>query len=209
MTFGDSHASKDLNFKRACSVYTGPSQIPLVTRHSDPGPHDKQLKLNQTHNVVKRCDFGFYNLRIKKAPFATYMAQHFAVLRLATRGCVGSVHCSKTRKYGRGVYSYVLHAIAVRPLTTRPREDGALFPQDRSPTANRSFLLRQRWLKNIFRCLCILSTSLPAFSTPSHAPVQQRLHLPCLKHLPVLSFFFSQLSHEHFPLLLVRYSATT
>ncbi|CAM9794516.1 unnamed protein product [Ectocarpus sp. 12 AP-2014] len=48
---------------------------------------------------------------------------------------------------GRGVYSHVLHALAIRPLTTRPLEDGALFPQDRSPMmANRSFLPYQRWL---------------------------------------------------------------
>ena len=65
---------------------------------------------------------------------------------------------------GGGAYSYVLHALVVRPLTTRPREDGALFPQDRSPMANRSFLLCQRWLKKVFPSLSILSISLPAFS---------------------------------------------
>ncbi|CBJ31826.1 expressed unknown protein [Ectocarpus siliculosus] len=36
-------------------------------------------------------------------------------------------------RWGGGACSYVLHALAVRPLTTRLREDGALFPQDRSP----------------------------------------------------------------------------
>ncbi|CAM9997026.1 unnamed protein product, partial [Ectocarpus sp. 8 AP-2014] len=72
--------------------------------------------------------------------------------------------------------------------------------------ANRSFLLRQRWLKNILRCLYILSISLTAFSTPSHAPVQLTSYpgysMP--QTSPVLSFFFSQLSHVHFPLLLVQ-----
>ncbi|CAN0480213.1 unnamed protein product, partial [Ectocarpus sp. 12 AP-2014] len=29
----------------------------------------------------------------------------------------------------------------------RPREGGALLPQDRSPMANSSFLIYQRWLK--------------------------------------------------------------
>ncbi|CAM9508621.1 unnamed protein product [Ectocarpus sp. 13 AM-2016] len=39
---------------------------------------------------------------------------------------------------GGGACSYVLRAVAVRPLTTRPRKDGALFPQDQSLMANRS-----------------------------------------------------------------------
>lgn len=36
----------------------------------------------------------------------------------------------------------------VKPLTTSPRENGPLLPQDPSPIANRSLLLRQGWLKN-------------------------------------------------------------
>ncbi|CAM9291041.1 unnamed protein product, partial [Ectocarpus sp. 6 AP-2014] len=89
-------------------------------------------------------------------------------------------------------YSYVLHALAVTPLTTRPREDGALFPQDRSAMANRSFLLCQRWLKNVFPSLSILTISLPAFSNhfllPSTATVLSSLfhasnislYVPCI-----------------------------
>ncbi|CAN0019813.1 unnamed protein product, partial [Ectocarpus sp. 4 AP-2014] len=65
-------------------------------------------------------------------------------------------------------YSYVLHALAVRPLTTHPRqEDGALFPQNRSPTANRSFLLYQRWLKNVVPSPSILTISLLPISLPA------------------------------------------
>ncbi|CAN0449277.1 unnamed protein product [Ectocarpus sp. 8 AP-2014] len=33
--------------------------------------------------------------------------------------------------WGRGAYSYIWHALSDRPLSTRPREDGALFPQER------------------------------------------------------------------------------
>lgn len=40
--------------------------------------------------------------------------------------------------------TYVLHALTVRKLNTRPRgRDGALFLQERSPMANRSFLVFQ------------------------------------------------------------------
>lgn len=58
--------------------------------------------------------------------------------------------------------SHVLHASAVRSLTTGTREDGAFFPQDQSPIANRSFLLYQRWLKSEFP---LLTASLFAFSS--------------------------------------------
>ena len=75
-------------------------------------------------------------------------------------------------------------ALAVRPFTTRPREGGALFPQDRSPMANRSFLLCQRWLNKVFPSLSILPISLPASFThllrPSTATVLSSLfHAPC------------------------------
>ncbi|CAN0548582.1 unnamed protein product [Ectocarpus sp. 12 AP-2014] len=43
----------------------------------------------------------------------------------------------------------------VTPLTTRPCEDGAVFPQDRSPMANHSTL--PRWLKSVFPSLSVVS----------------------------------------------------
>lgn len=40
---------------------------------------------------------------------------------------------------GLGWHTYLSHALVVKPLTTHPRENGALSPQDLSPMANRSF----------------------------------------------------------------------
>ncbi|CAN0438611.1 unnamed protein product, partial [Ectocarpus sp. 13 AM-2016] len=60
-------------------------------------------------------------------------------------------------KGGGGTLSvWYKYASAVGPQTTRPREDGAFFPQERSPMANRSFVLCQRWLKNVFPTACSL-----------------------------------------------------
>lgn len=39
---------------------------------------------------------------------------------------------------GGGLQACVLRALAVRPFTTCPREDGVFFLQERSPMANRS-----------------------------------------------------------------------
>ncbi|CAN0427272.1 unnamed protein product, partial [Ectocarpus fasciculatus] len=85
---------------------------------------------------------------------------------------------------GRGYSGYVTFC----PLTTRPREDGALFPQDRSQMAkaNRpSFLLRLRWLKNIFPVPSIsLSKSIqrveggkPFFFSPFYLQLRELLAL--------------------------------
>ena len=75
----------------------------------------------------------------------------------------------KSECYGTGG-GVLLCFVACLTWTTRPREDGALFPQDRSPMANRSFLLCQRWLKKVFPSLSILSISLPAFSAHFRCP---------------------------------------
>ena len=114
---------------------------------------------------------------------------------------------------GGGAYSYVLHALVVRPLTTRPREDGALFPQDRSPMANRSFLLCQRWLKNVFPSLSILPMSLPAFSThllcPSTATVLSLLFHASNISLYRLSIFPSSSMYSFLSFLYSEHSDTT
>ncbi|CAM9765952.1 unnamed protein product [Ectocarpus sp. 6 AP-2014] len=75
--------------------------------------------------------------------------------------------------------------------------------------ANRSFLLRQRWLKNVFPSLSILTISLPAFSNhfllPSTATV-----LSCLFHASNISLYLpcifptSSVMYTYFPLLFVQ-----
>lgn len=77
----------------------------------------------------------------------------------------------------------VLHAFAVRPrVLERTRH---WFRQDGSPTANCSFLLRQRWLKNSFPILSTLSMSLPVFVSPLPMPQNScrlLLAIPCLPY---------------------------
>ncbi|CAM9346450.1 unnamed protein product [Ectocarpus sp. 12 AP-2014] len=111
-------------------------------------------------------------------------------------------------KTGGGGCSYVLHALAVRSLTTHPREDGALFPQDRPPMTSRSFLLCQRWIKNVSCTVGIYPidiTSRPFNSLPLPQYSYRLLSPnPRFNYLTAVSSFFSQLSHVHFPLLLQR-----
>ncbi|CAM9378486.1 unnamed protein product, partial [Ectocarpus fasciculatus] len=66
---------------------------------------------------------------------------------------------------GRGGGGVLLRfaCLTVRSWTTRPREDGALSPQDRSSMVNRSFLLCQSWLKNVVPSLSVLSISVATF----------------------------------------------
>ncbi|CAM9216617.1 unnamed protein product [Ectocarpus sp. 12 AP-2014] len=117
-----------------------------------------------------------------------------------------SLSLSNKRHSATSSTFFVLHALAVRPLTTRPREDGALLPLGRSPMANRSFLLCQRWFKNVPEYICPLSISRPALSTHFlHASVQ----LPSSpghsmpQTSPCIFLLLFHRSHAHFPLLLV------
>lgn len=55
----------------------------------------------------------------------------------------------------RGGRSHVSHIVVVGPLTTHPREDGALFLSKRFSRANRSFLHCFMWLKLFFPTLSI------------------------------------------------------
>lgn len=75
-----------------------------------------------------------------------------------------SLVCRPVRRGG----THTLHALAARPMPTRPREDGALSPPDRSPMANCSLQLCQSWRKkNVFP---MLTTSLLAFFRPLLIP---------------------------------------
>lgn len=75
------------------------------------------------------------------APYETYVQQ---------RG--GNAH-------QRGALTHALHVLAVRSLTTGPREDGALLPQDRSPMAE--WLLCQTWQKKKLPLALSIATCSP------------------------------------------------
>ncbi|CAN0211246.1 unnamed protein product [Ectocarpus sp. 13 AM-2016] len=113
---------------------------------------------------------------------------------------------------GGGEFSYVFHVFAVRSLITPCREDGRLFPQDRSPMANRSFLLCQRWLKKVCHSLAVLSISLPAVSTRLQCPGTATV-LSSLCHAPNIflylpSTFPSPVMYTSLSLLYNAHSAT-
>ncbi|CAN0345078.1 unnamed protein product, partial [Ectocarpus sp. 8 AP-2014] len=77
-------------------------------------------------------------------------------------------------------------------VPTGPITDGQSFLPALPKVAQKSFPTN----------LSILSISPPAFS--NHSLCTSTAKVPRLKHLPASSFYFSQLCHVHFPLLLAQ-----
>lgn len=72
-----------------------------------------------------------------------------AGIRVSRAPCLGS--CSEwilIPPRGRGGGAHFLHALEVRQITARPREDGGKVPTGPITDGLSSFLLCQRWLKN-------------------------------------------------------------